>query len=395
MNSAIKLPIPGEDTRRPFSFSLLALSQLIFIFALTQKRSWVTHLLFGAMASIMCYLALYTTTGNITIDNPVGSTIFTFLFMASDYLLVSNAPKNFRLRGQKEGIEEASFWERLKWALKLFSSPRGIGWTHEPVALIRRPNPPIRSKLKWLCQQLFWIAWWVLLMDVGGVSFSIPLPFVTASHSGSIWRYWAVKRAIGTLSYALPAVATIGNIYRVLAITTVVLGLCGTDEWPELFGWWGNAWSVRSFWGHTWHQMLRHLLLSHSKFFAHKILKLKRGTATTRYVYLYTAFILSGFSHQSGERMMLGHWGGTTIYFYLGQALAISFEEGVVWCAAKLKISANPSSSWIWRVVGYFWVWIWFSVSLDPVMSGLMIRHSEHFSLVMGMWKGDWTPRVV
>lgn len=105
---------------------------------------------------------------------------------------------------------------------------------------------------------------------------------------------------------------------------------------------------------------------------------------------------------------MLGHWGGSAFWFYSVQAVAITFEEvvGAIMRGYGIGLGSgvkrdgdrhgeeSRSGEWKWKILGYLWVWAWFTYTVDPVISTLMIQHADHFSIILGVWKGEWVPRI-
>jgi hypothetical protein len=83
---------------------------------------------------------------------------------------------------------------------------------------------------------------------------------------------------------------------------------------------------------------------------------------TALLVQLYVAFIASGFMHSAGGDAMVGiqHiW--ASFPFFLSQAVAITLETAVIGIARQ----AGYTRSNIWmRLVGYAWVFWWFSISM-------------------------------
>jgi hypothetical protein len=133
------------------------------------------------------------------------------------------------------------------------------------------------------------------------------------------------------------------------------------------------------------------MVSSHGKFFAHRVLHLKRGTNTSSYVQLYTAFFLSGIVHWLGDYMLLGHWGGYGLRFFMLQAVAIMCEDGVIAFASKV-VGVNGRG----RLLGYFWVLMWFAYSapawMDPMVEGGMNDVRQYNNLLRRAWQvlGKW-----
>ena len=140
------------DNRHRFSLGLFLVAQLIYLLGLATRPSPHRWLFFIPLASILCYLAFWTTTSNAVRNYGMGSYMFTLLFAASDFLVLTDVQRELKvLHGalKDRQIEDEPFLTRLKWALKLQTSPRGIGWSfaaHEPhIPPAPRPSVTRRS----------------------------------------------------------------------------------------------------------------------------------------------------------------------------------------------------------------------------------------------------------
>ena len=100
-------------------------------------------------------------------------------------------------------------------------------------------------------------------------------------------------------------------------------------------------------------------------------LGLQKGSTASSYVKLYAAFALSGFIHTGGD-LMVGARGylGTSMAFFLVNALAITFEDGVI--AIGRRLGFDGPTKWTKRL-GYAWVFVWFYIAA-PLHVGVMAR---------------------
>ncbi|KAJ7167814.1 membrane bound O-acyl transferase family-domain-containing protein [Mycena filopes] len=338
------------------------------ILALVVKPSPYRRLLFLPILLMSPYL-LTLGSGYPTLDYCVATIWFTYLFAASDFILLTEVQRELRIvkppQRADQPIEHAPLMQRILWALKLFSSTTGVGWEHEP-RYPPRPSPLIPRRT-FVRDQLLQALLMAATFESVNYYFSTRHPSLYAggpslTSSGWLWRYqaiwaWCVPLATASIcGHSLNAAYSVGT------------GASGPEDWPPFMGSLALAWSVRNFWGRVWHQSMRRFLSAHGRFVAHKVLRLQPGTKASAYTQLYVAFLVSGTMHYLPEYMVLRHWGGGALWFFLLQAVAITLEECVMGLGRGLGITGN----WKWKLVGYFWVWSWFAFSLpiwqDPLL---------------------------
>lgn len=116
------------------------------------------------------------------------------------------------------------------------------------------------------------------------------------------------------------------------------------------------------------------MLAGLGKLVANKILKFPNGTNRSSYTQLYIAFFLSAVIHFVGDFMFQKRVGYYSFKFFLLQAVAITFEDFVIYIGKRLLprtgVKINPGradESWagaVVRIMGYCWVILWFCVTL-------------------------------
>lgn len=113
---------------------------------------------------------------------------------------------------------------------------------------------------------------------------------------------------------------------------------------------------------------------------ANKFLKFPRGTNRSSYTQLYLAFFLSAVIHVSGDFMAKRGMVYCSLKFFLLQAVAITFEDFIIYVAKRLLLQAGitikpgvADDSWVGtvlRIIGYCWVALWFCFSLPLWQDG-------------------------
>ena len=116
------------------------------------------------------------------------------------------------------------------------------------------------------------------------------------------------------------------------------------------------------------------MLAGLGRLIANKFLKFPRGSNLSSYTQLYIAFFLSGLIHCFGDFMFERRVAYHSLKFFLLQAVAITFEDFVIYLAKCLLhqggVELKPGKddeSWAEatvRVIGYCWVILWFCLSL-------------------------------
>jgi hypothetical protein len=223
---------------------LFLLTWGITLLSLVVRPSPYRGLLFIPILSICLYLAFYTTSADMASNNAVTCAVFSHIFSSLDLTVLTDVQNELRLVGHKMSISTASLSDRFWWALRLFSSPRGVGWAHEPTTHIL-PHPTT-SRVRFLWDQLLRTVKYIIIFDVIRVlSYSNPYfqkggPSLTDARL--LWRVTVLAQVITTY-------VSMARVYTIYSIVSVGLGLTVPGDWPPLFGYLGDAYTVRRSWG--------------------------------------------------------------------------------------------------------------------------------------------------
>ncbi|RVD85092.1 uncharacterized protein DFL_003423 [Arthrobotrys flagrans] len=229
-----------------------------------------------------------------------------------------------RKENEKEEFPE-TLWGRVKWALGLITTLRGVGWNFQISTL---PETKF-SKSRGQCEYF-----------VYGISIFLFKTFVCG-----VWdrgRRWGDER-----------------------------------EWYRMFGRFEDCWSVRSVWGRVWHQSIRKCIQVPGD----KLADLIFGTNPTslpvpiqllrRFFLLLSAFSISGLIHASGSYFIvygMNHYNPPpntppwyyTFYFFISQAFVIAIEEIVFWTFGVESRSDVVKKGTIRWGVGVLYTSLWF-----------------------------------
>lgn len=336
-------------------------SHLTFFFALVARPSPSRRLFFLPILCANIWLLLY-------VPPPEGSTktarfrgygLAFRIATASDFILLTDVQNDLRLQNDKRHIPSASLRARMLWVVRLLTAHRGVGWTYEPTARIPRRSENL-SRWAFVVSKISWAVYYYVLGDLLQILLQWNLAVVKGELYGTGMVGWLLDRTT-FLAYLLEINVSLNLPYNVLAGASVFLGVTEARDWPALFGYWSDAYTVGRFWGRVWHQNLRRILTVHSKFIVKNVFSLTNGTSLAWHVQLYAAFAISGLVHLAGDYLALGDWttGGSMRFFVL-QAVAITIEDIVINSASRIGFGRTRLS----KCVGYMWVLGWFILSV-------------------------------
>jgi hypothetical protein len=129
------------------------------------------------------------------------------------------------------------------------------------------------------------------------------------------------------------------------------------------------------------------MLSSHGDYVAHRVFHLAPGSIASSLAQLYTAFFISALAHTPASHM-------GPFRFFISQAFAITCEEAVIALSAFFGLTCNR----IIRILGYVWVGCWLTYSMGwlleyTIPAGIHEYGGMKFSLIMGLYSGDWYPK--
>lgn len=365
--------------------ALSSLNYLILIIGLvnhngnpSQRSQW---LFFIAIASISIYMTFFCASSNPTSDYLNICPLTTFFFASSDLLLLRKYNRELQPLGQKP-LSKMPFKDRLLWAASLSGNRRGIGWTHEPTRYL--PPRPSSTPVKFILSQLMWMVFYFLQFDITNMLVRANPCFATGGPSltafGWLWRSTVLLYV--SLMYCM-----LSLLYTACSIVSVAVGMSEPRDWPDLFGSFLEAYTLRNCWGRVWHQMLRKMVTSHADFIT-KQLRLPKSTFTTGFK-LFMAFFVSGLIHYSAEYTFYQNWSGRAMEFFLLQAVGITCEGIIISLAVRAGFSSKPNI--FYKFIGFVWVFAWFTYSL-PIMLDNMVHAGLmdggwNFSLILGLWR--------
>ncbi|PIL32185.1 hypothetical protein GSI_05430 [Ganoderma sinense ZZ0214-1] len=341
------------------------------------------RLTISALLAYVCYHSSIACSWATSTSDSLGAyswgAAFAVVLLGVPLLLWLDDPMKWRYRDEAAAPETHPLWKRIYYAMCIIWNFRSIGWSTQ---VDNVPTPTTKSRAVFLQQTA--VAWTkaVLAADFAQTYIQLQPLFelqgTPAFPTGL--RGYAMSCAC-LLAYGAKAYANLRVRYLSLAFVCVATGLGSADPemWPDPNGRWADAYTVRRFWGRTWHQNVRRHLSACGKAVA-AALGFKKGSNASSYSQLYTAFFLSGLFHCFGD-LAIGAPFGSSMPFFVANAAAISFEDAVIAVGRRLGVASNrqpsentntqedgkgkeaPPPRWV-RVVGYAWVFVWFSYAL-------------------------------
>jgi len=247
----------NTSDRKPFDVLLFSISMVILIVAsipsFLPKFARVLGILF--VGSIHYRIIFTQTTGDFAGDLGLGSAILSQYLRGADYALFTSPESLTNYRdGDASKVTQHPFKKRIRWTLRLYSNPRGIGWAHEPRQLPSRPSPSMPRWKFVFSRILFTMGCFsaigvVYVVDASNPGLTTPGMLLTEAP-----LHW---RALGVTCFGLGGVFTLSGLNSILAAVVVACGFSSPERWPWLFGSPFQLWSIRRFWRRFWHQMIR------------------------------------------------------------------------------------------------------------------------------------------
>ncbi|KAJ4481970.1 membrane bound O-acyl transferase family-domain-containing protein [Lentinula aciculospora] len=349
----------AAPVRQTFSVGpYLILPDLLLAVVLGFGLKFRFRVLFYALFSYICISGILLTTGDKMQDYSIGSTLGGQFFTATHLLLFSEPLAQYRHQEDKYEPKKWSLWRRMLWSWCIVHSPRGIGWNYQVSNIPPRPLPT--PKWTFIRSRLLQVVQFYLLMDVAqsyihmNTLFTRPPPNATITSQG-----WLLQMISGAAWMTTPY-AGMSMQYLLFAVVSVGLGFSDPEEWPDTFGTWKHAYTVRNFWGKFWHQMIRRYVTSIGKFVCRQ-LGFQPGTWPSSYTQLYIAFFVSAVLHCFGDAMVGWEYLGASFPFFISQAFGITLEDIVIHLVRRTGLKVAPRIS---TAIGYMWVAVWMTFSL-------------------------------
>ncbi|PWY80767.1 hypothetical protein BO94DRAFT_625910 [Aspergillus sclerotioniger CBS 115572] len=198
----------------------------------------------------------------------------------------------------------------------------------------------------------------------------ILFPFLYPSSATLGWKRDLVLRVLFTLSFGVVARATIVAGYTLFAVLFVGSGLHQPRMWPPVEGGiWNEGWCLRGFWGKSWHQTLRALLVSNADFLSSSLHIPIPLRTPFRFIF---CFFVSGIIHllmDVGFGVSIPESGA--LWFFSLQVLGVLVEVSV---GRVLGKGLGDVGMWVKKGVGFVWVGAFMLWSVPVWVNPILVR---------------------
>ena len=253
--------------RYPWAEVLLLEALHITVFYPTPQHAYRV-----AALAAMIYIAaqIYRTpevTDPLTVTYTVGLTI-AFHFISTAYLLFTEGsfPDHWRrLRDEVQVKTDANGLDRLPsnfplakklyWMVDIAYGVRMVGWVQEPRNGIPPHPPPSRQTFLW--KTFLKLIMNSIIIDFTTSVFALNPAFDHRLHDPTDGpeTYLAAVPLLGRvpyiLSYGIKMAAVVGAMHNVMALVGVGLCYSSPTLWPDIWGRWRDAYTVRKLWGYV------------------------------------------------------------------------------------------------------------------------------------------------
>ncbi|KAI6157049.1 membrane bound O-acyl transferase family-domain-containing protein [Pisolithus tinctorius] len=377
-----------SDSRPPTMGVLFVAAQSLlpaFVALNFESSSWriiACGLIIALIAADMTTLD----TGVGYFDYCLGGTMGVNVLDAIRFLLLTRPLEEYRHESDKVPAYQLPFIQRYFWVASI--SPRGIGWSFKANHSIPVVEPHHRTRKAFIASRLRRIFKHYFLFEAA-LLYIRSNPAFTSMASLASQGYFLC--CLNALVMPFRFYFGVTCIQSAAAISAVVANIHEPELWPAPFGHWGDAYTIRRFWGRTWHQNFRYTLTifgpntrkdrpwedrSPSKGSSTQQPK-QRDSWATSYHKLCNAFLCSAFIHVCGDvvlqirirkRFTLSpNIIGFSLPFFLLQPIGVLIEDAAIGIGKRTGMKMGRWS----KILGYAWVLVWMCWTLHPWMDGL------------------------
>ncbi|KAI6106359.1 membrane bound O-acyl transferase family-domain-containing protein [Pisolithus thermaeus] len=329
-------------------------------------------------------------TGMGHLDHSFGCSLGILVLDAIRCLLSTRPLEEYRHEKDKVPAYQLPYTQRYFWLTGI--SQRGIGWSFKADHGVPSVESYHLTRRAFITSRLCRIFIYYLLFEVVQLYIRCNPVFSSDAHllSQGYFLGWLNIMAIPWRCYT-----GLNWMHSALAVVAVGTTLHEPQSWPPPFGKWKDAYTVRRFWGRTWHQFSRYILTlfgphQHKR---HPWDQPSSSDAKTKerepwvksYTRLCNAFLCSAFMHTCGDVVLQFRiWEtaspittslhkasqpnviGFSIPCFLLQPIGVLVEDAVMEAGKRIGLRKR---GWM-KAVGYLWVSLWISYSAHSLVQG-------------------------
>ncbi|PBP21901.1 tat pathway signal sequence [Diplocarpon rosae] len=259
--------------------------------------------------------------------------------------------------------------ERILWGLQSLFSYRDVNTPFEvknvPHFLSEDPSY-VPTKAAFLTRSTVTLGICYLVVDL--IESQPPPPNATVLFSAERLVLWGRLSQV-TVPEVLTRMAASAGFWVMLStaiaggasavnIVCVALHLSPVERCRPMMGPVAEAYTIRGFWGKTWHQGTRKLFTTLATFIGDEVFVFRKGSLPNTYSKIFLTFFISGLLHQAIDFAQGIPWAQSgSLRFFCIQACGIVVEDTAQFIyrwstGAKF---GDPPKLWT-RLVGYVWM---------------------------------------
>ncbi|KAI6044280.1 hypothetical protein EDC04DRAFT_2561741 [Pisolithus marmoratus] len=305
-------------------------------------------------------------TGTAYHDYALGCILGVSRLDAIRFLLLTRPLEEYRHETDKVPAYQLPYIKRFFWLMSI--SPRGIGWSFKANHSVPPLEPYHLTRRAFVLSQSYRVLVYFFLLEAVQLYFRCN-PVFSSEESLLSQGYFLGWINITVLLCRI--YAENNWIYSLVAVIAVGTTLHEPRSWPAPSGQWKDAYTIRRFWGRTWHQFHRHSKCrpwDNASSSDSSVVKVKeREPWVKSYIRLCNAFLCSAFMHTCGDVVNHSNVIGFSTLFFLLQPVGVLIEDAVMEGGKRIGLRRR---GWM-KVVGYLWVFLWISYSTRFWTQGL------------------------
>ncbi|KAI6035006.1 membrane bound O-acyl transferase family-domain-containing protein [Pisolithus orientalis] len=319
-------------------------------------------------------------------DYSFGGTMGVSMLDAIRFSLLTRPLEEYRHESDKVPAYQLPFIQRYLWLTSI--SARGIGWSFKASHSIPVVEPQHRTRKAFIASRLRRIFIYYFLFEAA-LLYIRHNPVFTSTISLTSQGY--LLCCVNALVMPCRFYAGMMCIHSTAAIFAVAANIHEPQSWPPPFGNWGDAYTIRRFWGRTWHQNFRYTLIMFGpnrwKERPWEDQSPSGGSSTqqpnrrdswaTSYHRLCNAFLCSALIHVCGDIVLQirirknvttsPNIIGLSLPFFLLQPVGVLIEDAAIGMGKRMGMKIGRWS----KILGYTWVWVWLCWTLFLWVDGL------------------------